>query len=103
MGRVLSLEKESLKEKMGRERQKRDNSKENIQIIRSMMAAEKQREYQKAKERERIDNAKITQTLNTSLYLKRQRSLEAKLKEEESKLTKTIFLEKKRLKAQRTA
>ena len=35
--------------------------------------------------------------MNNSLYEKRQKSLEIKLKEEESRLTKTIFLERKKL------
>ena len=44
----------------------------------------------------------ITQHFKTSLHQKRQKSLEVKLKEEESRLAKTIYLEKKRLKAQKS-
>ena len=71
------------------------------EIIRNMIVQEKQRDYLKAKGSQRNHQMSITQQLQTSLHQKRQKSLEVKLKEEESKLAKTIYLEKKRLRAQK--
>lgn len=66
-----------------------------------MIIQEKQKDYVKAKDSQRVNQMNITQHLKTSLHQKRQKSLEVKLKEEESRLAKTIYLEKKRLRAQK--
>lgn len=98
---LLSQEKENQNRKIAREREKRENNRENITIIHNMIIQEKQKDYFKIKDSEQTNQLRITQNLKTSLHEKRQKSLEVKLKEEESKLAKTIFLEKKRLRAQR--
>ena len=98
---MLAREKENQNRKIAREREKRENSRENIALIRNLVLQEKQEEYGRAKDSQRHNQMSITQHLKTSLHQKRQKSLEAKLKEEESKLIKTIYLEKKRLRAQR--
>jgi hypothetical protein len=87
--------------KAAREREQRDLSKENIHVIRNIIATQRHQDYQQLKQKERINQFKITQNLQQSLHLKRQRSLEVKLQEEQSRLTRTIFLEKKRMQAQR--
>lgn len=66
-----------------------------------MIIQEKQKDYVKAKDSQRVNQMNITQHLKASLHQKRQKSLEVKLKEEESRLAKTIYLEKKRLRAQK--
>lgn len=52
------------------------------------------------KQNTQINEMRITQSIKQSLHLKRQKSLEVKLQEENCRLTRTIFLEKKRLLAQ---
>lgn len=65
---MLSQEKENQNRKIAREREKRENSRENIAIIRNMIIQEKQEDYLKAKDSERTNQMRITQTLKTSLH-----------------------------------
>jgi Zn-finger domain-containing protein len=70
-------------------------------LIRNLIVQERSEEYKKVKKRERMDELRRTQNLNRSINEKRQKSLEVKLQEEEGRLSRTLYLEKKRLHAQK--
>jgi len=65
-----------------------------------MIQREKTEDYNRIKERTKYNEMRITQNFKQSLHLKRQKSLEVKLQEEGSKLSRTIYMEKKRMIAQ---
>jgi len=71
-----------------------------MHIIRNMIQREKTEDYNRIKERTKYNEMRITQNFKQSLHLKRQKSLEVKLQEEGSKLSRTIYMEKKRMIAQ---
>lgn len=48
--------------------------------MRELIAKERQMEYRNLKQKEKIDEFNITQNFKRSLYEKRQRSLEARLR-----------------------
>ena len=83
--------------KINRDKNLREKSKENMHVIRNLIQKEKQSEYNRVKVKTKENEMRITQSLRQSIYLKRQRSLEIKIQQENSRLNKTIFMEKKRL------
>lgn len=49
MAYIISVQKENQNRKIAREKEKRQNSKENIQLIRNIIAQERQQQYLKIK------------------------------------------------------
>ena len=62
-------------------KEKHKNSKDNMHFIKEIIMEERHEEYRRLKEKEKMNEMKITVNFNSSLYEKRQRSLEIKLKE----------------------